>query len=82
MLYQFIFPSVTPKEDKSALRRLIGWFCGMDGDSQAPEHPDQEEAEAPEELPDIGEDPTWKRVVDANAIVMMAVAVFMWGYFA
>ncbi|XP_030236737.1 sodium/glucose cotransporter 2 isoform X2 [Gadus morhua] len=67
---------------KSGIRRLIGWFCGMDGGSQTPEHTDQEVAEAPEELPDISEDPMWKHCVDANAIIMMAVAVFMWGYFA
>ena len=54
----------------------------MDGGSQTPEHTDQEVAEAPEELPDISEDPMWKHCVDANAIIMMAVAVFMWGYFA
>uniref|UniRef100_A0A8C5BMR2 Solute carrier family 5 member 2 n=1 Tax=Gadus morhua TaxID=8049 RepID=A0A8C5BMR2_GADMO len=69
-------------EIKSGIRRLIGWFCGMDGGSQTPEHTDQEVAEAPEELPDISEDPMWKHCVDANAIIMMAVAVFMWGYFA
>uniref|UniRef100_A0A8C5AWB9 Solute carrier family 5 member 2 n=1 Tax=Gadus morhua TaxID=8049 RepID=A0A8C5AWB9_GADMO len=70
------------KREKSGIRRLIGWFCGMDGGSQTPEHTDQEVAEAPEELPDISEDPMWKHCVDANAIIMMAVAVFMWGYFA
>ncbi|CAL8336965.1 unnamed protein product [Boreogadus saida] len=71
-----------PRKVKSGIRRLIGWFCGMDGGSETPEHTDQEVAEAPEELPDISEDPMWKHFVDANAIIMMAVAVFMWGYFA
>ncbi|XP_059931561.1 sodium/glucose cotransporter 2 isoform X2 [Gadus macrocephalus] len=73
---------VARRKVKSGIRRLIGWFCGMDGGSQTPEQTDQEVAEAPEELPDISEDPMWKHFVDANAIIMMAVAVFMWGYFA
>uniref|UniRef100_A0AAZ3NND7 Sodium/glucose cotransporter 2 n=1 Tax=Oncorhynchus tshawytscha TaxID=74940 RepID=A0AAZ3NND7_ONCTS len=37
---------------------------------------------ASKELPDISEEPFWKHVVDANALVMMAVAVFLWGYYA
>ncbi|XP_069737596.1 sodium/glucose cotransporter 2-like isoform X2 [Phaenicophaeus curvirostris] len=28
------------------------------------------------------EDPVWSRVVDVNALILMAVAVFLWGYFA
>uniref|UniRef100_A0A8V0X3J2 Sodium/glucose cotransporter 2 n=1 Tax=Gallus gallus TaxID=9031 RepID=A0A8V0X3J2_CHICK len=28
------------------------------------------------------EDPLWIRVVNINAIIMMAVAIFLWGYFA
>ncbi|XP_068280661.1 sodium/glucose cotransporter 2-like isoform X2 [Nyctibius grandis] len=28
------------------------------------------------------EDPVWKRVVDVNALILMAGAVFLWGYFA
>lgn len=38
--------------------------------------------EASETLPDISEAPVWKNTVDANALIMMAVAVFMWGYYA
>ncbi|XP_053907774.1 sodium/glucose cotransporter 2-like isoform X2 [Cuculus canorus] len=28
------------------------------------------------------EDPLWSRVVDINALILMAIAVFLWGYFA
>ncbi|XP_064329901.1 sodium/glucose cotransporter 2-like isoform X2 [Phalacrocorax carbo] len=28
------------------------------------------------------EDPVWSRVVNVNAVILMAVAVFLWGYFA
>ncbi|XP_034624738.1 sodium/glucose cotransporter 2-like [Trachemys scripta elegans] len=35
-----------------------------------------------ERLPDITEHPTWSRVVNLNAIVMMAIALFLWGYYA
>uniref|UniRef100_A0A671UGL6 Sodium/glucose cotransporter 2 n=1 Tax=Sparus aurata TaxID=8175 RepID=A0A671UGL6_SPAAU len=43
---------------------------------------EQDTPEAPEKLPDISEDPVWKYTVDSNALIMMAVAVFMWGYYA
>lgn len=28
------------------------------------------------------EDALWSRVVNINALILMAVAVFLWGYFA
>lgn len=73
---------MAPKKVSSGICRLIGWFCGVGGGSDTTEDTNQEVPEAPEELPDISEKPVWKHVVDANAIIMMAVAVFMWGYFA
>ncbi|XP_071393016.1 sodium/glucose cotransporter 2 isoform X4 [Centroberyx affinis] len=74
--------SVAEQEAKSGICRLVGWFCGVGGSSVAPEPTEQEVPEASEQLPDISEDPVWKYAVDANALVMMAVAVFMWGYYA
>ncbi|XP_064840586.1 sodium/glucose cotransporter 2-like isoform X2 [Oncorhynchus masou masou] len=69
------------EEPKSGICRLIGWFCGVSG-AQVPELTEEEVTEASKELPDISEEPLWKHVVDANALVMMAVAVFLWGYYA
>ncbi|XP_017346276.1 sodium/glucose cotransporter 2 isoform X1 [Ictalurus punctatus] len=66
---------------KSGLSRLIAWFCGLSG-SQAPELTEEEVIEAAKELPDISEDPVWKHVVNANALIMMAVAVYCWGFYA
>ncbi|XP_064840585.1 sodium/glucose cotransporter 2-like isoform X1 [Oncorhynchus masou masou] len=72
---------VDAEEPKSGICRLIGWFCGVSG-AQVPELTEEEVTEASKELPDISEEPLWKHVVDANALVMMAVAVFLWGYYA
>lgn len=45
--------------------------------------PTQEEADAAaRRLEDISEDPRWARVVNINALVMMAVATFLWGFYA
>ncbi|KFV71066.1 Sodium/glucose cotransporter 2, partial [Dryobates pubescens] len=38
-------------------------------------------AQAPPPAP-APEDPRWRRVVNLNALLLMAVAVFLWGYFA
>ncbi|XP_064159826.1 sodium/glucose cotransporter 2 [Anguilla rostrata] len=66
---------------QSCIGRLIGWFCGLSS-TQAPELTEQEVEEAANQMPDISEDPVWKHVVNANGIIMMTVAVFMWGYYA
>ncbi|XP_072546840.1 sodium/glucose cotransporter 2 isoform X4 [Salminus brasiliensis] len=68
-------------EEKSAIVRLIGWFCGLSG-SQAPEPTEEEVAQASKQLPDISEEPVWKHFVNANALIMMAVAVYFWGFYA
>lgn len=68
-------------QTQSALSRLIGWFCGVGG-TQAPEPTEEEVTEASKQLPDIQEHPVWRYVVDANALVMMCVAIFFWGYYA
>ncbi|XP_037534438.1 sodium/glucose cotransporter 2 [Nematolebias whitei] len=68
------------KEEKCGICRWVGGLCGLGADSQ---DRDQEEPEAPEpQMPDISEAPVWKHTADANALIMMTVAVFMWGYFA
>lgn len=69
------------EEPKPGICRLVGWFCGVSG-TQVPELTEEEVTEASKELPDISEEPFWKHIVDANALVMMAVAVFLWGYYA
>uniref|UniRef100_A0AAY4CPF5 Sodium/glucose cotransporter 2 n=1 Tax=Denticeps clupeoides TaxID=299321 RepID=A0AAY4CPF5_9TELE len=67
--------------DRSVLRRLIACFCGGSG-SQAPEPTEEEAIAASKQIPDISEDPKWRHVIDANALIMMAVAIFCWGYYA
>lgn len=53
------------------------------GGASGPPPPTEEEAaEAARQLEDISEDPTWARVVNLNALLMMAVAVFLWGFYA
>uniref|UniRef100_A0A670JDB0 Sodium/glucose cotransporter 2 n=1 Tax=Podarcis muralis TaxID=64176 RepID=A0A670JDB0_PODMU len=65
------------------LRRCLGWFCGMAADSQEqPEPSPEEKAEELRRLTDITEHPTWRRIVNINAVVMMALAIFLWGYYA
>ncbi|XP_004615964.2 sodium/glucose cotransporter 2 isoform X1 [Sorex araneus] len=65
-------------------RQCLLWFCGMSkGGASGPPPPTEEEvAEANRQLEDISEDPTWARVVNLNALLMMAVAVFLWGFYA
>ncbi|KAK2489022.1 hypothetical protein MC885_010790 [Smutsia gigantea] len=60
------------------------WFCGISrGEAGSPQLPTQEEvAAAARRLEDISEDPSWARVVNLNALLMMAVAMFLWGFYA
>uniref|UniRef100_A0A3P9IPU7 Sodium/glucose cotransporter 2 n=1 Tax=Oryzias latipes TaxID=8090 RepID=A0A3P9IPU7_ORYLA len=70
--------AVIEERKKSVIKRMVASLCNMGGNSEEPEELENQE----QQMPDISEDPVWKYTVDANAIIMMAVAVFMWGYFA
>uniref|UniRef100_A0A673KZN8 Sodium/glucose cotransporter 2 n=1 Tax=Sinocyclocheilus rhinocerous TaxID=307959 RepID=A0A673KZN8_9TELE len=72
---------IVERGDRSIMMMIIGWFCGI-SDTQAPEPTEEEVTEASKQLPDISEDPLWKNLVNANALIMMSVAVYFWGYYA
>uniref|UniRef100_A0A3P8PJJ9 Sodium/glucose cotransporter 2 n=1 Tax=Astatotilapia calliptera TaxID=8154 RepID=A0A3P8PJJ9_ASTCA len=72
--------AMAEEEEQSGICQLIKRFFGQGG-SSSPTN-DEEEPEEPVQMPDISEDPVWKNTVDVNALIMMAVAVFMWGYYA
>lgn len=42
-------------------------------------YPGGDSLAAARRLEDISEDPRWARVVNLNALLMMAVATFLWG---
>ncbi|XP_038129071.1 sodium/glucose cotransporter 2 isoform X1 [Cyprinodon tularosa] len=65
-------------DKKSGICRLVGGFCGLSGGPQAEEAAEDLEPQ----MPDIRENRGWKHIVDSNALIMMAIAAFMWGYFA
>ncbi|XP_044303929.1 sodium/glucose cotransporter 2 isoform X2 [Varanus komodoensis] len=53
----------------------------LDMEEEAEAKP-REKAEEQQRLADITEHPRWSRVVNLNAIAMMAFATFLWGYYA
>ncbi|XP_020500038.2 sodium/glucose cotransporter 2 [Labrus bergylta] len=67
---------VAEEDNKDGFCGGLGRVCGG---NQVQE---QDTPEEPEKLPDISEDPVWKNTADVNALIMMAVACFLWGYFA
>ncbi|XP_061065341.1 sodium/glucose cotransporter 2 isoform X1 [Eubalaena glacialis] len=73
-----------PSPAPGLFRQCLLWFCGMSrGGAGSPPRPTQEEtAAAARRLEDISEDPSWARVVSLNALLMMAVATFLWGFYA
>ncbi|KAB0389636.1 hypothetical protein E2I00_014281 [Balaenoptera physalus] len=74
------------QEQPAAPRRswgqlLWGWLCGL---SRAPERAlsPAEKAALEQKLTSIEEEPLWRSVCNVNAILLLAVNIFLWGYFA
>lgn len=79
-------PSTTESEgsneDMPAWWKRAGmWLCGLS--LVAKQEISQEERQALEKkLTSIEEDHTWKTVCNVNALILLTVNVFLWGYFA
>ncbi|XP_058996309.1 solute carrier family 5 member 4 [Mustela lutreola] len=69
-----------PEEPRGCLRKAFDLFCGL----QKTGHKlSKEEEEAQKKkLRDTSEKPLWRTIVNVNAILLLAVAVFVHGYFA
>ncbi|XP_027962681.1 sodium/glucose cotransporter 4 [Eumetopias jubatus] len=62
-------------------RLLWDWFCGLAG-SPEPALSPEEMAARQRKLTNIAEEPLWRSVCDVNAILLLAINIFLWGYFA
>ncbi|KAF4082646.1 hypothetical protein AMELA_G00153960 [Ameiurus melas] len=69
-----------PTEDPGLCRKAYNWFCGFD-QAKAPKLSKEEEAELQRQLTDTSEQPLWRNVVNANAIILLCVCVFFHGFF-
>lgn len=57
------------------------WFCGL-SPGPTPSLSEEEKAALQQRLTSIEEKPLWKHVCDVSAILLLAVNVFLWAYYA
>ncbi|XP_058888826.1 sodium/glucose cotransporter 1-like [Acipenser ruthenus] len=69
-----------PPQEVGCFRKAYNWFCGFEQKSALRLSPEEQEA-LDKKLTDTSEHPLWKNVVNANAIILLAVAVFLHGFF-
>ncbi|XP_064189411.1 sodium/glucose cotransporter 4 [Anguilla rostrata] len=62
-------------------KRLSMWLCGLSGAAQAELSPEQKHA-LEKKLTSIEEEPVWRIVCNVNALILLTVNVFLWGFFA
>ncbi|XP_037340484.2 sodium/glucose cotransporter 1-like [Pungitius pungitius] len=67
-------------EEPGLCKKAVMCFCGLD-QKKAPTLSSEEQAELQKKLTDTSEVPLWRNVVNANAIILLCVAVFFHGYF-
>lgn len=70
-----------PEENPGLCKRMLLSFCGLEKQKTVKLTP-EEEAELQAKLTDTTEVPLWKNVVNANALILLCVAVFFHGYYA
>ncbi|XP_069015793.1 LOW QUALITY PROTEIN: sodium/glucose cotransporter 1 [Embiotoca jacksoni] len=69
-----------PEEEPGFCKKAVMCFCGLEN-KKAPKLTAEEEAELQKKLTDTSEEPLWRNIVNANAIILLCVAVFCHGFF-
>uniref|UniRef100_A0A4W4DUZ8 Solute carrier family 5 member 9 n=1 Tax=Electrophorus electricus TaxID=8005 RepID=A0A4W4DUZ8_ELEEL len=57
------------------------WLCGLSEGSR-PQLSSEEQQALEKKLSSIEEEPIWRNVCNVNALILLTVNVFLWGYFA
>ncbi|KAM3841602.1 sodium/glucose cotransporter 4 isoform 2-T2 [Vipera latastei] len=61
-------------------KKLYFWFCGISVNPKST-LTREEEAATQKKLTDIKEETVWKAVCNSNAVILLAINIFLWGYF-
>ncbi|XP_044514830.1 solute carrier family 5 member 4-like [Gracilinanus agilis] len=70
-----------PEDSPGCFKRTWNAFCGLES-KKGPKLTEEEEAVLKKKLTDTSEIPFWRNIVNVNAILVMAVGIFFYGYFA
>ncbi|XP_074546343.1 sodium/glucose cotransporter 1 [Halichoeres trimaculatus] len=70
-----------PHEDPSCFKKAVMCFCGLE-QQKGPKLSEEELEELQKKLTDTSEVPLCRNIVNANAIILLCVAVFCHGFFA
>ncbi|XP_062290003.1 sodium/glucose cotransporter 1 [Scomber scombrus] len=70
-----------PEEEPGFCKKALLCFCGLEN-KKAPQLSPEEQAELQKKLTDTSEKPLWRNIVNANAIILLCVAVFCHGFYA
>ncbi|XP_059213874.1 sodium/glucose cotransporter 1 [Centropristis striata] len=68
------------EEEPGMCKKALMCFCGLEKQNAPPLTP-EEQAELQKKLTDTTEKPIWRRVVNANALILLCVAVFFHGFY-
>ncbi|CAH1801179.1 unnamed protein product [Owenia fusiformis] len=69
------------EEELPWYKTACNWICGIEKMVDQPQLTDEEIRALQEKQNSIYEEPTWRRVLNANAIILMVVAIFFWGFY-
>ncbi|KAJ8408462.1 hypothetical protein AAFF_G00258760 [Aldrovandia affinis] len=74
-------PSESPAEPAPCWKRLGMWLCGLSSVAQPELSPEQRQ-DLEKKLTSIREEPVWRNVCNINALLLLTINVFLWGFFA
>ncbi|XP_076845725.1 sodium/glucose cotransporter 4 [Brachyhypopomus gauderio] len=69
------------RDSPACCKRMAMWLCGL-SETSRPQLSSEEQQALEKKLTSIEEEPIWRSVCNVNALILLTVNVFLWGYFA
>lgn len=63
-------------------KKACQWICGIEKIEDHPTLTPEEQAAIDRKQQSIHQDKFWRRILNANAVILMTLAVFLWGFYA
>ena len=82
---QFCFYCCVRTEDYTTLpwyKKAGQWICGIEKLDDQPELTPEQQKALERKQNSIHETKTWKTVLNVNAVLLMTLAIFVWGFYA
>jgi len=78
----FVYILIEEYEDQPWYNKACQWICGIEKHDDQPVMTPEQQKDFEKKQQSIHETKSWRIILNVNAVLLMTLAVFLWGFFA